>query len=201
MAMICVYIRLPLCFRKREGSIFSVDEMLSPHSKVPLTLSEKTVKLPTCHPGPVRLLLTLLVLEPLPVVPSLTQRRVQLAPSVNWSRISKKSQVSDVSWFGKSSISSPMPFSFWTALLSPRPPPPASSLPVRAWVRSISRLWNAPWMVEACSRTTLSSLTLRGLTMLLLLVELSLTIFYCGDQTAWDLGWGAGFGFPHSSPI
>ena len=123
MAMTCVYIRLPLCFRKREGSVFSVDKMLSPHPKVPLTLSEKTsVKLTTCNTGPVRLLLTLLVVEPLPFVPSLTQRRVQLAPSINWSRISKKSQVSDVSWFGKSSISSPMPFSFWTALLYPRPP-------------------------------------------------------------------------------
>ena len=50
MAMICVYIRLPLCIRKGEGSVFSVDEMLSPHSKVPLALSEKTtVKLTTCH--------------------------------------------------------------------------------------------------------------------------------------------------------
>lgn len=35
MAMICVYIRLPLCFRKREGSIFSVDEMLSLTQRFP----------------------------------------------------------------------------------------------------------------------------------------------------------------------
>ena len=142
--MICVYIRLPLCFIKGEGSVFSVDEMLSPHSKVPLTLSEKTtVKLTTCHPGPVRLLLTLLVVEPLPFVPSLTQRRVQLAPSINWSRISKKSQVSDVSWFGKSSISSP---SFWTALLYSRPPLFLSG--------HGSEAFPGFEMVEACSKTT-----------------------------------------------
>ena len=146
--------------------------------------------------GPVRLLLTLLVVESLPFVPSLTQRRVQLAPSINWSRISKKSQVSDVSWFGKSSISSPMPSSFWTALLYSRPPLFLSGHGSEAFpgFEMLSEWWRL-------AQEPLSSLTIRGLTMPLPWVELSLNIFYCRDQTAWDLGWGAGFGFLHTSPI
>lgn len=118
-----------------------------------------------------------------PICPFPNTKRVQLAPSINWSRISKKSQVSDVSWLGKAvSQVNAFPASLDSSLVHPRPP-----LSVRAWVRSVSgfEMLSEWWRL---AQEPLSSLTLRGLTMPLLWVELSLNIFYCRGQTTRRFG-------------